>query len=57
LNALARLMSLLADQGAPPLQAGEIVTTGALAPALPLRPGQDLQARLQRLGSLSLRLA
>lgn len=39
LVALARLMRLLDEQGAPPLVAGEIVTTGALAPALPLQGG------------------
>jgi 2-keto-4-pentenoate hydratase len=56
LTALARLMALLAEQGAPPLQAGEIITTGALAPALPLRAGKKLQARIEGLGSLSVRL-
>lgn len=57
LDAVARLMALLAEQGAPPLQAGEIVTTGALAPALPLRAGTALRADIVGLGALSLRLA
>lgn len=57
LESVARLMRLLAEQGAPPLQAGEIVTTGALAPALPLRRGELLQARIESLDALSLPLA
>jgi 2-oxo-3-hexenedioate decarboxylase len=56
LDALARLMDLLSEQGAPPLQAGEIVTTGALAPALPLHAGCSLQAEISGLGALNLRL-
>lgn len=56
LIALARLAALLAEQGAPALQAGELITTGALAPALPLRAGERLQARIDGLGELSLRL-
>lgn len=56
LTALARLMSLLAEQGAPPLQAGEIITTGALAPALPLRAGQALSAAVAGLGELRMTL-
>lgn len=55
-DALARLMVLLAEQGAPPFQAGEIITTGALAPALPLQAGVNLQAGISGLGALSLRL-
>jgi 2-oxo-3-hexenedioate decarboxylase len=56
LTALARLMALLAEQGAPPLRAGEIITTGALAPALPLRAGEKLQARINSLGELRMTL-
>lgn len=56
LSALARLAALLAEQDAPPLQAGEIVTTGALATALPLRAGQALHARLDGLDAISLTL-
>ncbi|MBH9553779.1 2-keto-4-pentenoate hydratase [Inhella gelatinilytica] len=56
LSALARLMDVLAEQGAPPLQAGEWVTTGALAPALPLRAGEPLWAQAAGLGTLSLRV-
>lgn len=48
LHALARLATRLAEQGAQPLQAGEIITTGALAPALPLRAGR-LAARVSDL--------
>ena len=56
LTALARLMELLAEQGAPPLQAGEIITTGALAPALTLRAGEKLQARIDSLDELRMTL-
>lgn len=51
LAALGRLMALLAEQGAPPLQAGEIVTTGALAPALPWT-GAALRAEIRGLGTV-----
>ena len=40
LLALKYLCDLLARQGAEPLSAGEIVTTGTLTAALPVRPGQ-----------------
>lgn len=56
LTALARLMALLAEQHAPPLQAGEIITTGALAPALPLRAGQTLSGAVAGLGELRMTL-
>ena len=56
LNALARLIVLLAEMGAPSLTAGEIVTTGALAPALPLHAGETLAAEIRGLGAVSLRL-
>ena len=39
LEALAQLSALLQAQGAPALQAGEWITSGALAPALPVRAG------------------
>ncbi len=54
LEALAQLMAVLAEQGAPPLQAGEVITTGALAPALPLQSGQRLHARISGLGEWEL---
>ena len=41
LSALRHLVDLLAhDRGNPPLAAGEIVTTGTLTRALPVRPGE-----------------
>jgi len=40
LLALKYLCDLLARQGGEPLSAGEIVTTGTLTAALPVRPGQ-----------------
>jgi 2-oxo-3-hexenedioate decarboxylase len=41
LSALAHLLHVLEQQpSAPPLQPGEIVTTGTLTPALPVRPGE-----------------
>ncbi len=47
LAAVAALQSLLAQQGAAPLQAGEWITTGALAPALPYRPGAPISALIE----------
>lgn len=49
LRALEALAALLDEQEALPLQPDEIVTTGALAPALPLRPGQRCVARIEGL--------
>lgn len=46
LRAVALLQASLAAQGAPLLQAGEWITTGALAPALPWRLGQAIQAQI-----------
>jgi 2-oxo-3-hexenedioate decarboxylase len=34
------LTTVLADQGEPPIAAGEIVSTGTLTDALPVRAGQ-----------------
>jgi 2-keto-4-pentenoate hydratase len=36
----------LASQGAEPLAAGEVVTTGTLTPALPIKPGERWQSVL-----------
>lgn len=55
LLALDALQQLLSRRGAPPLQAGELITTGALAPALPLRAGSGLSAAVEELGELNLR--
>ena len=50
LSALRHLVELLAqDSAQPPLAAGEIVTTGTLTRALPIKPGQRWQTRLQGL--------
>ncbi len=46
LEALAQLQALLAQQGAPALQAGEWITTGALAPALPYAPTAAITAHI-----------
>lgn len=47
LRALDALAALLEAQEALPLQPDEIVTTGALVPALPLVPGQRCEARIE----------
>jgi 2-oxo-3-hexenedioate decarboxylase len=48
LNALRHLLDLLAsDPDNPPLSAGEIVTTGTLTRALPVRPGETWSTELQ----------
>ena len=39
-RALAHLADVLAQQGADPLEAGEIITTGTLTPAMPVRAGE-----------------
>lgn len=49
LAALDALAALLQAQAAPPLQAGEIVSTGALAPSLPLSPGMHCEAAIDGL--------
>ncbi len=47
LRALAHLLDVLAQQpDAPPLQAGELVTTGTLTKAYPVQPGQTWSAAL-----------
>lgn len=59
LLALKYLCDLLASQGGEPLKAGEIVTTGTLTTALPVRPGQtwtvDIEGIHLRPLSLTLR--
>jgi 2-oxo-3-hexenedioate decarboxylase len=49
LYALRYLVETLGSQGAEPLAAGEIVTTGTLTPALPIKPGQRWQSVLDGL--------
>ncbi len=50
LSALRHLVELLAqDSAQPPLAAGEIVTTGTVTRALPIKPGQRWQTRLNGL--------
>jgi 2-oxo-3-hexenedioate decarboxylase len=59
LAALAHLLAVLAnDPDAPPLRAGEIVSTGTLTDAIPVAPGQDWRfaTDLTWLPPLSLRL-
>ena len=47
LGALRHLVAVLAaDPEAPPLQAGEIISTGTLTRALPVSPGQTWSTRL-----------
>ena len=58
--ALAHLAALLADDpGAPPLAAGEVITTGTLTGAFPVTPGQTwrMETGLAWLPPLTLRLA
>lgn len=51
LAALSHLLEVLAaDPGAPPLGAGEIVTTGTLTRALPVAPGERWRAEAEELG-------
>jgi 2-oxo-3-hexenedioate decarboxylase len=51
LAALAHLLQVLAaDPAAPPLAAGEIVTTGTLTRALPVAPGEVWRAEAEGLG-------
>lgn len=48
LHALAHLVRHVGDMpGAPPLQPGEIITTGTLTDAVPLEPGAEWQSRLE----------
>lgn len=47
LKALEHLVALLARQrGAPPLEAGEVVTTGVITDAHPVRPGETWSTRI-----------
>ncbi len=55
LAALEALAALLQAQDAPPLQPDEIVTTGALAPSLPLRAGERCEALIEGLPLAPLR--
>jgi 2-oxo-3-hexenedioate decarboxylase len=45
------------DPDAPPLAAGEVVTTGTLTDALPIAPGQRWRARLDGLPLPGIELA
>lgn len=56
LLALDAMQQVLARRQAPPLLAGELITTGALAPALLLSAGGMLSARVEGLGELRLGL-
>jgi 2-keto-4-pentenoate hydratase len=57
LRAVALLQASLAAQGAPLLQTGEWITTGALAPALPWRLGQAIRAQIDDGAGLRLTLS
>jgi 2-oxo-3-hexenedioate decarboxylase len=50
LRALAYLVETIAAQQAEPLQAGEVVTTGTLTPALPIRPGATWRSHFEGIG-------
>jgi 2-oxo-3-hexenedioate decarboxylase len=47
LQAIAHLLSVLRASGAPPLAAGEVVTTGTLTRALPIAAGQTWSTRIE----------
>ena len=48
LQALAHLVAVLgSDAGNPPLRAGEMVTTGTLTRAFPVRPGEIWSTRIE----------
>jgi 2-oxo-3-hexenedioate decarboxylase len=56
--ALAHLIRTLADQpGAPPLKAGELITTGTITDAWPVAPGEEWTSDYGELdvGGLTLR--
>ncbi|PYC99900.1 hypothetical protein B4U78_013705 [Microbacterium esteraromaticum] len=54
LNALAWVAETALRLGRP-LQAGEVVLAGALGPMVPLLPGDDFEAEISTLGSVSVR--
>ena len=56
LAALAHVVEVLSKQGARPLEAGEIVTTGVITDAHPVKPGETWSTRLSGLplGGLTL---
>lgn len=56
LLALGHLVRTLAVQGAEPLAADEVVTTGTLTPAFPVEPGQTWTATMEGLGAAPLAL-
>lgn len=56
LHAVAWLAGTLAAAG-DPLQAGDVVLSGALGPMVPVTPGADYEARISGLGSVRVRFA
>jgi len=57
LRALGHLVRTLHAQGAEPLAAGEVVTTGTLTPAFPVTPGQTWAASVEGLSLAPLTLS
>ena len=49
-NALRHLVEAVAADGHPPVQAGEIVTTGTLTRALPIKPGEPWSTLIEGIG-------
>ena len=49
-NALRHLVEAVAADGHPPVQAGEIVTTGTLTRALPIKPGERWSTLIEGIG-------